>query len=752
MLISRKDIFISLLLFCAGFLVLAFLVPEWLFSPNDLLMSDFGDGFKNTFAFAWFLEHESSGILVNGVNYPYGEHLVYLDGQPGLALLLRPLGLGDFAVGFAAWSLAVSFASAGVFLYLVGRELGMQRGVAVLMGLSLILLSPQLERLTNHTTLAYISCLPGAWFWLLLTVRMDRKWIGVGIILVHNLFWTLIHPYLGLMVGMFMGGFWVLWLLRQGLSLRLKWQWILYGGLIAFLHLALFRGWLMATDIHSGRPSLPAGFLHQLASEYSLLFPRFGPIADFWDGHLKTREHLTYENWEGFGYLGLAQIGFGFLGLIGAVVAGVRNRFRGWFQDDRKMLMGISMVAAVAMLLFSMGYPFKSDPVWMERLDFLRQFRFLGRFNWMFFYVFGVFAWVWIDRFAERLRDGISRWNAGKGSVVGTRLGGFLAAVLLFGVMGLNLVEGHFWVRELNKSLFISPNPFVRRNVDQGQWKLGGALENIYPREFQSLLPVPFWYTGTETLQLPRVQKSRSNGMILAHHTGLPLHAIDGARAPVWQGKQQCQLFAPTHIKKELEKEIDDPRSVLVVHTKELNLCPEEEDFLSRGVVFYEDEGLRLLSYSRDQLFTYTPVDWRAEVDSLIFYQGYEDMPCDRTYRGEGAFSDWIGRFSVLFDSERDSVQLEAGKEYEFSFWFRHVEDGIYRHGVIMEQFNAAGENVGYDVRDEGKNSRTFDGEWVQMVYRFEVKEEAEIVRWFLNGDHDLNLEIFIDGVMIREL
>ena len=741
MLNQRKDFFTAILLFCAALALLSLLVPEWIFTPNSSLMANYGDGLKNMFSFSWFLSHESSGVYVSGVNYPFGEHLVYLDGQPGLALLLRPFGLGNYAVGIAQLALAFSFVMGAVFLFGVARELGMRRTAAFLAGLTLILITPQLDKLGSSTTLGYISCLPGTWFLLLLTVRKEKTWLGVLFLLIHNLFWTLIHPYLGLMSGMFCGGFWLLWMFRQGLSLNFKPQWLLYGGLITFFHLACFRGWIGLTDIHTGRPSIPSGFLLQITTLVSLLTSGFGPISGFFNYKFELWEYLNLEVGEGAAYVGAGQILFGVAGIAGAVVTGIRKRTIGWLKDDQKMLMGISLFVALGMLLFAMGYPFKWDPIWMERLSFLKQFRSLGRFNWMFFYVFGIFAWLWIDRMAEFLEDRVGRW---------------LGLTLLVVMDGLNLMEGYYHFEVLKITIFQHSNPFTEAHVDDEPWGLGGALAAIQPDAYQSMLPVPFWYNGTESLILPQLfSVSRQNGMILSWHTGIPMHAMDGARAPVYQAKQQCQLFAPLQYRKELASHILDPRPILLVQSKNVETCREEDELLQRATVFYEDDRVKLLRIERDELFAHHPVPptvngLQESLGEYVHYEGFEDHPCEYSYRGKGALADWIGRFIILFDSEQDSVSLEPGRTYEFSFWFRHVEEGVYRHTVNLEQYNEAGEFIVYDIRDEGKNARIFDGEWVQMVYSFKVHEEAKGLRWVLHGDEETDLMVYVDGVMIR--
>jgi hypothetical protein len=56
--------------------------------PSCFQFLDTGDGLKNYYTFAWSVIHDS-GWHFTGMNYPYGEHVIYTDNQPLLALLLQ---------------------------------------------------------------------------------------------------------------------------------------------------------------------------------------------------------------------------------------------------------------------------------------------------------------------------------------------------------------------------------------------------------------------------------------------------------------------------------------------------------------------------------------------------------------------------------------------------------------------------------------------------------------------------------------
>ena len=56
--------------------------------PACYLFEDGGDGLKNYYTLDYYVKHDD-GWHFTGMNYPYGENIIYTDNQPILALTLR---------------------------------------------------------------------------------------------------------------------------------------------------------------------------------------------------------------------------------------------------------------------------------------------------------------------------------------------------------------------------------------------------------------------------------------------------------------------------------------------------------------------------------------------------------------------------------------------------------------------------------------------------------------------------------------
>ena len=77
-----------LLILLTGILMLVF--GDVFLHPNAYLFGIIGDSIKNYFTFAWYVVYDS-GLHFSGMNYPYGEHVIFTDNQPFFSFLVSLL-------------------------------------------------------------------------------------------------------------------------------------------------------------------------------------------------------------------------------------------------------------------------------------------------------------------------------------------------------------------------------------------------------------------------------------------------------------------------------------------------------------------------------------------------------------------------------------------------------------------------------------------------------------------------------------
>jgi len=101
------------LLLLPAILIIVLRFFEFFQTPNSRLIERWGDGLKNYTNVWYHVEHDSSYTTFEGMNYPYGDHLVMVDGQPLLANTLKwmdrnMLDVGDYTLGTIHFAMLLS--------------------------------------------------------------------------------------------------------------------------------------------------------------------------------------------------------------------------------------------------------------------------------------------------------------------------------------------------------------------------------------------------------------------------------------------------------------------------------------------------------------------------------------------------------------------------------------------------------------------------------------------------------------------
>jgi hypothetical protein len=61
----------------------------WLAYPNNFMIGDSVDGFKNNMTTAWHVGRDTAYVHYRGMNYPNGEHILFTDMQPIFAMTMQ---------------------------------------------------------------------------------------------------------------------------------------------------------------------------------------------------------------------------------------------------------------------------------------------------------------------------------------------------------------------------------------------------------------------------------------------------------------------------------------------------------------------------------------------------------------------------------------------------------------------------------------------------------------------------------------
>ncbi|RXK59262.1 hypothetical protein ESA94_14065 [Lacibacter luteus] len=540
-----------LLLLCASAAITLLVFWPVVTHLNSAMFTYSGDGLKNYYAVSWYLQH-NHGLHFTGMNYPFGEHLSFADGQPGLSLPYKWISylfpsLQQYGIGLTNAAVLIGIFITPYFLYKILRHYHVSNAFAITGALLICFLSPQLFRIEAHYGLSYPFFFCAAWYFFLLFE--EKKTIRSAVVLIAFISWIgLLHFYLAVIVALFLTAYLLPASILQFKTtdrkqLLLRWA-------IVITPIVLLQLFMLTTDSITDRPTKPWGFFYATSDWTSVFLPH---IVDLFGNPAKP---LFDRYWEGFAYIGMTANLFCIIFIIHSIVRLVQTKQpRSIFTTEQNLF----LLSAVLLLLFSMSIPFK----WglqslIDKLPMLRQFRAPGRFAWPFYYVTGVFCIVYICRLIQ---------DAKKAFVKNLLLS---FSVLLALVWTAECIYRMIDRNELAKRAVAHYRIIAEQNIADLLNKSGH-----YASEFQSLLVLPYFHVGSEKFSMNN-GLSEIHAMKTSLQTGLPLMNVMLSRTSLEQSKQSVQFISDSLVQKQLINKLSGKPILVLVTPQELTGSEQE--------------------------------------------------------------------------------------------------------------------------------------------------------------------------------
>lgn len=541
--------------------------PALLLHGNETMFSAGGDGLKNYFTVLFYLQ-QNNGVHFSGMNYPFGEHISFADAQTGIAVPMQWLSsifpsLKNNGLALINYAVFAGIVAGAASFYLLLKQFGISRSVAVTGALLISFLSPQLFRIEAHFGLSYIFFFPLSIF-LFLKTKEKPNWKRFTATIVLIAWIGLLHFYLAVIVCLFLFAFALLQTVTGFKKINRKT--LLLPWIIPIAVLVLLQLFIFFTDTVTDRPSKPWGFFSALADVKTVFLPHSTDLL----GKPVSGYPVVAE---GFAYIGAAAILFLLLFLSTAVYrAVVKKTVSLWHPFSSKEM--LLFAGSILLLLFSMGVPF----VWhleflVDKISFLRQFRGLGRFAWPFYYITGMFTIIYCYR--------IYTTATGKAY----RMFLFLS---FFAVAGLWAAECIYRVKGLQRL-----DNEAHKNHLRFHGKNYGSLlakANVYPSDFQAILCFPFYHIGSEKFSID-YWPSPFYSMKAAMQTGLPVVNVMLSRTSLSQSSATVQLLSDSLIEKQLISKLPTQRPFLLITSgnqfsaNELRLIQQAELLITDGEI-----------------------------------------------------------------------------------------------------------------------------------------------------------------------
>ncbi len=754
---QTKSILIQLFLlttFTAAFLCWRF--PDFFQYGNSRVIEPWGDGYQAYHAFLYHVQHDSTYAHYEGMNYPYGDHVIPGNCQPILGNVLKLLGLGDYALGVMHFSMLVSILLCAVFLFLILARLGLPAWISIPAAIGITLLAPQIHRMSTHYGLAHPEVIPVV-FYCLMRWEEDEDWRWAVALGVVNWIYPQIHFYFFAVIAFAITGYWgVRWIWRRDWK-RLP-KYALHYGIAVIIPFVYFNWTMNWGDPVTDRSALPWGFFNYRAYPGGLLTSPFEPHWK-WLGEHALRIK-TYD-FEARNYIGLTAIA----GLAVLFSTRVKRLFQprspatpdsripalpaGRLESSNPRILESStsaewlkytVLSATAILLFSFGIPFIIPGLedWLNYTGPIRQFRSIGRFAWIFYYASNIIALAALYRYF------------GKRSWV-------MAFPLIL------LLSEAYWYNT-DKDLRLDPIEDYepgRRFTD---------IREINYADYQALLPIPYFNLGSDQFWWDISGLVAQKSETISIQTGLPLSGSHLTRTSRSQTLKQLQLVTEPYRLPAILADFPNQKPLLMAWDS-IRHNQFGQDFLhllDGAVLLYEKKEFRLyelpLESFRERLESrIAGIRTRMETDSLtardgwllsdssaaFVFQSFDDKKSVHPYLGGGAFEGKMSDWNVLFEGPTPAGDQ---KDLVFSAWMFIDADLNARTDMEIQVFDPQSGEVRQSWRRQVRECvKVFDSNgWALIEWPVSPDQAGLSVRWVFQNTTLGDQPVYLDELLIR--
>lgn len=555
--------------------------------PDEFLFGPSGDGLKNYFTVAYQVIH-GEGTWFNGMLYPYGDHLIYADGQPLLVKILK--WFIDPEVNNGTQVIAVmnllKIGSLVVTAWCVHRLLVwnyVSPWFAVPFALCIAFLSPQMARFIGHHALAYTCFIPMIW---LLVESIDRyrfPWLMAAVSSILVLLSGFLHPYYVFIFAIFLGSIlgWDILIKKFRLAKVENWAPRVFALIVPLILFMAYQKWV---NPYTDRPASPSGTFHYMTTFQSIFIPVAEPFRSLFNSYF-FRIFIP-GSWEGEAYIGMVASFTAFVSLFAMVKRAIKRKWKVLTHPVLPPSLKAAFIPGIITLLFSLGLFHQLGLQWLsEFITPLKQFRSLGRVAWIFYYVFSVWTVYHLYIMFRYFR------SAGKGKYT------FHACVMVGLCAFLWMLDAIVNIK-FNKEKIL--NPIAHESFTDhyaNQWRSAG----VRLEDHQAILPLPLNLVGSEKIGLIDGKRSLVHSMRGSFSTGIPILGGAMSRTSFDVTEKSAQLVADPLIPKMILDDMNPEKKLLLLRSDE-KLTDHEIHWIENASLLYENPEYQLYSITIDQI------------------------------------------------------------------------------------------------------------------------------------------------------
>ncbi len=548
---------------------------------NTSMLTIGGDGLKNYFCYLYYIKYDQ-GTHFTGMNYPFGENILFTDNIPALAWTINHLKgwfpqIAEHSLMILHSTFLIGYWLCSWFLYKILRRYGLKGWWAVCSAIFITYFSPQFFRIFGHFSLSLTCFFPMIIYWFM-CYRQSRKSKYLFFFFLLTTLFTFLHVYYLAFSLIFACAFSFAYVVTQRVGWKEKCKVIIPPLICAIAAVVAFKGYLLLTDRVTDRPATPYGFLNGATTGPDILTSDYNFIGT---NALSWLFGKASSASEGYAYLGFVAILACIFLLYRIIVSIVRRLRKTRVPTHPVRSYRLWLVTAVIMLLFGMGVPF----VWgldflLDYISVLKQFRSLGRFSWAFYYLMAVYASIFLYRlFRHWRRQGYHKLQ--------------ISAVVV--VIVVFLIEWNGYGQRIRIDCAHVQENYQRFMVENGtSWRTWLKEKGYTPASFQGIIGLPYTHIGSDRVT---AQEDLDNvifyGATLAFATGLKMTDVMMSRTSWSQTFALMRLVDGPFTPKPVVDSLGD-KPFLVFVNQTIPLTPGEKALTRDAVYIGKKEALEV--------------------------------------------------------------------------------------------------------------------------------------------------------------
>jgi hypothetical protein len=709
-------------------------------NPGHVMYESYGDGAKNYFT---YLYHSlfGKGFHFDGMQYPWGEHIVFTDNQP---LIAYPLSYLKDAFNLNITDLLTIMNLMTPLLFIISiltlfkffSWMKINAYLSSLFALMICAMPPNFYRMFGHFGLSYTFNIILILFLILKHQTNKKSKYLFGIFIINFLF-SFIHVYNLAIGSVILLAYAFSYFVLETDLIKIRMKHILLVLICMALGFIGLKSIFYFTDIITDRPTNPWGILNYTTTIGQVFTSNFSDLGKtfslIFDGFVSTQLG------EGYAYVGLIA-GLYCLFLIANVFFYLFRKQHSFGYSPLLLQEKYLILIGSLSLIIALGIPF----VWnmeflLDYFPVFKQFRSLGRLAIIFYFCINIAAVI-------RINEVFKTFNINKLQKLGYM---FLGFVLLF------------WSLEI-----FSYSKYIQHRADESNHKYADFFSSfkkdsknnpIIEREYkyQAILALPFYCIGSEKITIEPPNGDIGNSFEISLRTGLPLINSMMSRTSWSHTFELARLIGGEFSNKDLFTSLINSKPILLICNKHETCTPNENFLISQATKINEDENNIYFNLDWNKLILHS----KATVDSLnsikitelnqsnYLYKSYDEIQNSKAFFNNGALDIHDKDYITIFESP---LKIDTNTKFEFSCWAL-IEGNDYRMPYCSLEFlNSKSEQV-KTLNVHFSSATDIWNMWFRATEFIDLDSNTKFVKAIFHNE-DKRPTVLLDEVMLKPL